>query len=185
MRPESWVSSKPGTCPIPPIMRTRKPVPWPEMTDWQRQETLAILATTSTKKRKTSKNKISGPGDIQISIHFDSAKNTTLHGISAWSDNHSLFMHNLAILHAVRPSEKKSTMEEMCTQRIPPSHDVTWTDRHCRDTGRKREKRVAVPLASILFSAPLIHVSTSSLHHALRPSNIGKLGTKITYVELA
>ena len=72
-------------------------------------------------------------------------------------------------MHAVRPSAEKGTMEEMYTQRITTLHDVTWTGRHCRDTGRKREKLVAVPLASILFSAPLIHLFTYSLHHALRP----------------
>ena len=74
-------------------------------------------------------------------------------------------------MHAVRPSAEKGKMEEMYTQLITTSHDVTWTGRHCRDTGRKREKLVAVPLASILFSAPLIHLSTYSLHHALRSWN--------------
>ena len=140
LRPKSWVSSKPGTCSIPPIMRTRKPVPWPEMTDWQRQETLAILATTSTKKRKTSKNKISGPGDIQISIHFDSAKNTTLHGISAWSDNHSLFMHNLAILHAVRPSEKKKAQWKKCAHNVSPRHMMSHGQIGIAETQVEREK---------------------------------------------
>ena len=82
------------------------------------------------------------------------------------------------------PVQRKRAMVEMCTRHITTSRDVTWTGRCCRDTGRKREKLVAVPLASILFSVPLFHLSKSSLH-APDLQTFAKLGAKITYMEIA